>query len=135
MCFKMMLWAKRNFPYSFFILLTQWHEFNAQNWQIFQFLSLLSLWTWYYFQRVLIWLHLLKWIMRRVTLEGFLKKTQIYIQDHRHTTAKIELFVALVSSFQPLTSFTKNNNIGPEGDLHKPLEYYNVFWNLCRRSN
>ena len=33
-------------------------------------------------------------------------------------TAKMELFVALVRSFQPLPSFTKNPNIGDMGVLN-----------------
>ena len=45
--------------------------------------------------------------MKEIALEDFLKK-------HRCTrtigTAKMELFVALVCSFQPLTNFTKNLN-------------------------
>ena len=36
-------------------------------------------------------------------------------------TANIELFVALVSSFQQLTNFTKNLNIGAMGFLNPPL--------------
>ena len=36
--------------------------------------------------------------------------------------AKMELFVALVSSFQLLTHFTKNPNIGAMGFLNAPLE-------------
>ena len=39
----------------------------------------------------------------------------------------MELFVALISSFQPLTNFTKNPNIGAMGVLNMPLEFYNVF--------
>ena len=35
-------------------------------------------------------------------------------------TAKMELFVALVRSFQPLTNFTKNPNIGAMGVLNAP---------------
>ena len=35
----------------------------------------------------------------------------------------MELFVALVSSFQLLTSLTKNPNIGAMGVLNAPLEY------------
>ena len=41
-------------------------------------------------------------------------------------TAKMELFVALVSSFQPLTNFTKHINIADMGVLNAPLEYYDV---------
>ena len=42
-------------------------------------------------------------------------------------TSKMELFVALVISIQPLTDFTKNPNIGAMGVLNAPLEYYNIF--------
>ena len=42
-------------------------------------------------------------------------------------TCTMELFVALVISFQPLNSFRKNTNIGAMGVLNAPLEYYNVF--------
>ena len=58
--------------------------------------------------------------MKQVALEGFLKKHR----DVSKTiaTAKIELFVALVSSIQPLINFAKNSNIGALGVLYKPLE-------------
>ena len=49
--------------------------------------------------------------------------------------AKMELFVALVSSFQPLTNFTKNPNIDAMGVLNAPIEYYNIISNSCRWSN
>ena len=60
--------------------------------------------------------------MKHVALEGFLKKHR----DISRTimTAKMELFVALVSSFQPLTNFAKNPNIADIGVLNAPLEYY-----------
>ena len=48
------------------------------------------------------------------------------------TTAKMELFVELASSFYPLPNFTKNHNIGAMGVLNVPLEYYNIFQNLYR---
>ena len=53
--------------------------------------------------------------MKQVVLEGFLKKHK----DVSRTigTAKMELFVALVSSFQPLIYFAKNPNIAPMGAL------------------
>ena len=62
--------------------------------------------------------------MKHVALEGFLKKHR----DISRTimTAKMELFVALVSSFQPLTNFTKHINIADMGVLNAPLEYYDV---------
>ena len=58
--------------------------------------------------------------MKQVALEGFLKKHR----DVSKTiaTAKMELFVALVSSIQPLINFAKNFNIGALGVLYKPLE-------------
>ena len=64
--------------------------------------------------------------MKQVVLEGFLKKKH---RDVSRTiaTAKVELFVALVSSFQPLTNLTKNLNIVAIGVLNAPLEYYKVF--------
>ena len=63
--------------------------------------------------------------MKQVASEGSLEK-------HRDAfgtiaTAKMELFVALVGSFQPLTNFAKNPNIGAMGVLNAPLEYYNFF--------
>ena len=63
--------------------------------------------------------------MKQIALEGVLKK-------HRNVsrtiaTAKMELFVKLVSCFQPLTNFTKNHNIGAMGVLNEPLESYNIF--------
>ena len=56
--------------------------------------------------------------MKQVALEDFLKKHR----DVSRTiaTAKMELFVALVRSFQ-------NPNIGAMGALNAPLECYNVF--------
>ena len=71
--------------------------------------------------------------MKRIALEGFLKKHR----DVSRTiaTAKMELFVVLVSSIQQLTNFTKNPNIGALGVLITHLEYYNVLWNLSRWSN
>ena len=104
-----------------------------ENWPFFIFLSSLSLWTWHYFQRVLIWRHILKYIMKQIGLEGCLKK-------HRHVfktmaTAVMELFVTLVSSFQPLTNFTKNSNIGAMGVVNASNEYYNIililYYEIC----
>ena len=58
--------------------------------------------------------------MKQIALEGFLKKHR----DVSKTiaTPKMELFVGLVSSFQPLTNFKKNPNIGAVGVLNAPLE-------------
>ena len=60
-----------------------------------------------------------------VALEGFQKKHR----DASRTiaTAKMELFMAFVSTFQPLTNFTKNPNIRAMGVLNALLEYYNAF--------
>ena len=63
--------------------------------------------------------------MKQVGLKGFLKK-------HRDvsgtiTAAKMELFVALAYSFQPISNLTKIPNIGAMGALNAPLEYYKVF--------
>ena len=51
---------------------------------------------------------------------------QVFWKKHKDVskaikTAKMELFVALVSSFQPLISFTKNPNIGVMGILNAPV--------------
>ena len=56
-----------------------------------------------------------------VTLEGFLKKIH---RDASKTiaTAKLELFVTLFNSFQPLTDFTKNLNMNAMVVLNAPLE-------------
>ena len=56
-----------------------------------------------------------------VTSEGFLKKIH---RDVSKTiaTAKLELFVALFSSFQLLTDFTKNLNMNAIVVLNVPLE-------------
>ena len=63
--------------------------------------------------------------MKQIALAGFLKKHK----DVSRTTltAQMKLFVALISSFLPLTNFTKNPNIGAMEVLNAPLEYYNVF--------
>ena len=39
----------------------------------------------------------------------------------------MELFEALVISFQSLTNFTKNPQIGAMGVLNALLEYFNIF--------
>ena len=57
--------------------------------------------------------------MKQVALEDFLKKHR----DLSRTiaTAKIELFVTLVSRSQLLTNFTNKPNIGAMGNLNAPL--------------
>ena len=62
--------------------------------------------------------------MKLVALEGFLKKTD---KSKTIATAKVELFVALVGSFQLLTNLKKNPNIDAMRVLNAPLEYYNLF--------
>ena len=109
---------------------------QPQNWQIFMSLLSLFFWTWHYFQRVLFWLHILNRSLNRLHWK-VLKKV---LKKHRDVSrtiakAKLELFVGLVSSFQPLTNFTKNPNIGTMGVLNAPLEHFNIFWNLWRWSN
>ena len=63
--------------------------------------------------------------MKQVALEGF----RIKNRDVSKTiaTSKMELFVTLVTNFQPLTNLTKNPSICTMGVLNAPLEYYNVF--------
>ena len=62
--------------------------------------------------------------MNQVALEGFLWEKKV---SKTIAIAKMELFVALVSSFQPPANFTKSPNVGAMGFLNVPLEYYNVF--------
>ena len=55
-----------------------------------------------------------------------------FSEKHRYVsstiaTAKMELSMALVVSFQTLTNFTKNTNIAATGVLNSPLEYYKAF--------
>ena len=104
-----MSYEKGKFRYSFFILLNDMNVL-PQNWQIFIFYNP-SLFEVTFFQRVLIWLQL-----KQVLLEGFLRKHR----DASMTiaTPKMELFVALLSSFQLLTNFTKTPNIGAMGFLN-----------------
>ena len=54
--------------------------------------------------------------MKQVTLEGFLKKHRDI--SRTITKSNMELFVALVISFQPLTNFTMNLNIDGMGVLN-----------------
>ena len=55
-------------------------------------------------------------------------KLSKYYEEYCRTivTAKIELFVVLVSSLHPLINFTKNSIIGVVGVLDPLLEYYSV---------
>ena len=65
--------------------------------------------------------------MNRLHCKVFWKKKQHRDVFRTIAAAKMELFVGLVSSFQSLTNFTRNPNIGTMGVLNAPLEYYNVF--------
>ena len=51
--------------------------------------------------------------------------------NQNHRTTKMELFVAVVSSFQPLTNCTKKLNIGAMGVLNAPLEYCITCSEIC----
>ena len=64
--------------------------------------------------------------MKQAALEGFLKKHRD-VSIATIATAKMELFVTQISSFQPLTNFTNNLNLDAMGVLNAPLEYYNLF--------
>ena len=63
--------------------------------------------------------------MKQVALTGLLKKNADV--NKIIGTAKIKIFMALVGTFQPLTNFTKNCNIGAMKVLNAPLEVYNAF--------
>ena len=70
--------------------------------------------------------------MKQVALEGFLEKNRDVFRAI--VTTKMEPFMTLVSSFQPLISFTKNINTVLWGlnnvvfsDSSLNLEFYNVF--------
>ena len=126
---------KGKFLYSFFILLTQWHEFPAPkltNFHIF-IIPFPYLNVTLFPKRSYFTAHIKK-IYETGCIGRFFQKKQ---KDVSRTiaTAKMELFVALVSSFHPLTNFTENPNIGAVGVLHTPLEHYNIFWHLCRWPN
>ena len=107
-------------PYSFFILLTQWDKFLPPKLTDFHiFVISLPLNMRLFSKSPYLTAHIK--IMKQIALEDFLKKKHIGV-SRTNATAKMELFVVLVSSFQPLTNFKKKSN--------KP-QYYNVFWDLC----
>ena len=62
--------------------------------------------------------------MKKGALKSFLKKYGHVFRTI--STAKMEFFVALLRSFQPLTNFTMKPNIVAIEVLNVPLEYYNV---------
>ena len=53
--------------------------------------------------------------MKQDALEGFLKKADV---SRTIATANMELFVELVSSFQPVPNFKKNPHIASMGVLN-----------------
>ena len=53
------------------------------------------------------------------------KHTDAHPESSQHLRQRS--FVALVSSFQLLTNFSKNSILGVVGVLNLPLEYYNIF--------
>ena len=64
---------------------------------------------------------------KTVCIGRFSEKTQRFIQDTGCiATAKMDLFVALVSGFQLINNFTKNPNIGAMGVLNSYIKYFNI---------
>ena len=111
---------KRKFPYSFFIVLTQWHEFPAPkltNLHIFVIavsLNVTFLRSPYLNAQI------------KINYETDYIGTTTTTTTNRDisrtiTTAKMELLVALVRSFQLLSNLSN--------------EYYTIFWNSYRWSN
>ena len=108
---------KRKLPYSFFILLNQWDEFIAPKLTDFHiFVISLPLNMRLFSKSPYLTAHIK--IMKEIALEDFLKKKKHIGVSRTIATAKMELFVALFSSFQPLNSFKKKP---------KKPQYYNVF--------
>ena len=88
---------KGKFPYSFFILLTQWHKFSTPKLTNFFYFYYPSPFEASLFSKSPYLTAHIRINYEFIALEGFLK-------NHRDmsriiATAKIELFVALVSSF------------------------------------
>ena len=104
-----MLCEKGKFPYCCFT------NSQLQNQKIFVFLSYESLFAYTYWNKLWNRLH------HMVTLEGFLKKIHKVVSK-TIATAKLELFVTLFSSFQPLADFTKNLNMNAMVVLNVPLQ-------------
>ena len=137
----MMPCEKEKFSYSFFIFLTRWHEFPAPKLTIFHnFISPLPLNVTLFLKIPYLIAHI-KTNYETGCIRRFSekkkkqkqKKKKRYIQDYRDI--KDGALWAISSSFQLLTNFTKNLIIGAMWVLIAPLEYYNVFWNMCRWSN
>ena len=123
---------ERKFPFSFFILLTQWHEFFAPKLTNFHiFVMTLPLNLTLFSKSPYLTAHIK---INETSCNGRLSEKH---KDVSQTIAtfKMVFFVALVRSFQSLTNFSRNHNIGAIGVLNVPIEWYNVFWNLRRWSN
>ena len=124
------------FPFSFFILLTQWHEFFAQKLTNFHiFVITLPLNVTLFSKSPYLTAHIK--INYETSCNGRLSEKH---KDVSRTIATFQMvfFVALVRIFQSLTNFSRNHNIGAIGAigvLNVPIERYNVFWNLRRWSN
>ena len=115
---------KGNFFYSFFILMTERHEFASPKSTYFCLFVI------------------------PVTLSGTLSLE--YLFDYTHQTSCIGMFFEKHTEINPgptrqlwwsslwhsLVAISQRTpNIGAMGVLNAPLEYYDVFWNLCRWSN
>ena len=117
-------WGK--FPYFFFILLTQWHEFSAPKLTNFLiFIILLPLNVILFSKSSYLIAHI-KINYERFHLKVFWKSTEMHPGPLR------QLRWSSLRHKEPLINFTKNPNIGAMGILNASIEYYNVFWKLCR---
>ena len=127
----MMSCKKGKFPYSSFMLLTQWHQFPAPKLTNFHiFIIPLSLNLTLFSKSLYLTAHVKLW--NRLYWKVFWKNTDV---SRNVAKVKIKVFVALVGRFQPLTNFTKNPNIGAMGVLNTLLEYCKEFWNLRKWLN
>ena len=123
---------KGKFPFSFFIFLTQCHEFPALKFKNFYvFIIPLPLKVTLFSKSCYLTVYI-KFDYETGWFGRFSTKRDV---SRTITTANMELFVELVSSFQSLPNFKKNPHIASMGVLKVSLEYYNIFLNLCRWSN
>ena len=127
-----MLCEKGKSPYSFSILLTQWHESPTPKFTNFHILIIPLPWNVTLFSKSPYLIVNIKINYGTGCIGRFSEKRDL---SKNIATSKMELFVALFISFQSLTNFKKNSNIDAMGVLNASLEYYNLFWNFCRWSN
>ena len=140
----MMASERGKFPYFFFILLTQWHEFSAPKLTNFLiFIILLPLNVILFSKSSYLIAHI-KINYERFHLKVFWKSTEMYPGPLRQLRWSSLWHKEPLTNFtknpnigalwhkEPLTNFTKNPNIGAMGILNASIEYYNVFWKLCR---